>query len=236
MSLWRSIKQKTAITVQAVKSKKDKNAEATPYDEAAAHYRILRDQIKILISDADNIRKAFPTVFKTIHEIGADMQEGGKILGGQAKEFVEKSGQFTSEFSDKQLKETQEHFTEKITQPLDNLSEQIKALKSLKKERRDTLLLLESNKEKLEKFTKSQKKEEISHYTEKINSRETILTTQTNKFITDVETIWNNKEQTFGTLVNNLNEIVFEIVNNLSKGYEPLVSTLPPSDLQFSFE
>ena len=232
MSFLKKIKHKTAIAKQAMKGKSPDN-DTSGFKEADEKLTMFCDAIKTLFEDVQNFQKSFPDFFKNISEIGQDFVDGSKLLTDNSQQFVSQSGEV--------ILKVGEHSTisndleNKVISKLNQINEKLKELKKLSSDRKDTLLLLESNKQKLEGYQKSKKEAEAAKYEEKIQTREQELNNQTITFINEIDTLSSHWNETIDDIVTQLNTVIFEAASNVLNDFSGAINLLPPEDLQNVF-
>jgi hypothetical protein len=190
----KKIKHGITVMVQSMKNHEGPLALRDDFQPACDKFKSLQQMITSFITDAENILRVFPALVKqasafstTTTQVFSTFPESDRGLADQIANLVQKVQEFT---------EAQKAASDDaILQPLRDLSTQVNELLAIQTDQKNSFLILESNKAKVEAFQKDPEKNQlkIDQYNEKIRVRTLNVQELEEEFISRMNAVWTNR-------------------------------------------
>jgi hypothetical protein len=190
----KKIKHGTTVMRESMRKHEGPLALRDDFAPAAEQFKSMQQTIAVFIEDAQNILKVLPSLSKTASTFSANAAQALATLPESEHAFAARLTSMTdalASFTERQADES----ADAVLQPLRDLLAQVNELAAVQTDQRNSFLILESNKAKLETFQKDPEKNalKIEQYIEKIRVRTGIVQSLEEEFIGRMNAIWENR-------------------------------------------
>lgn len=228
--MWKKIKQTTSRTVERVKNvgKNDIEKENPAYSQALEKYSDMKNHIIVFL---DNIDKFLDPVKKE----GKDLVEVSKCVEKDtvtvppvhivSAEFCT----YLKTVSGSIPTKIEQRIRTEIEAPLKELQAKFKEYSKLKADHKELHLLLNSNKQKLEKLQKANKekeKDKLAEYQRKVDTKTESLNSLETQFINEINLQWSNRFYNIHRLYVNFSKILFDFLTYTCEESQKLQTAL----------
>ena len=226
--MWKKIKQTTSRTVELVKKKGGAEMEKSnpEYALALERYNDIKNHILVFIENITKILDPINKVGQAVGEVSRTICHDLSNLEtaqDQMNQFKEVTDVLTGTLEESVAKRVREE----ILQPLKNLEMKFREYSRMKDEHKNLNLLLSSNKEKLERLQKANKKpDEIQNYQNKVSTKSEQLDQMEAQFIGEITEQWDNRFNSLYKPYIEFNKFLYEYVKNACEASQSLQYTL----------
>jgi hypothetical protein len=227
--MFKKLKHGTTVMMESMRKHEGPLSLREDFQSAADQFKSIQQTISTFIDDAQNILKVFPAltkhactfsattsqIFQTFPENERILSDEISILTTKLQDFTEGQGKAASDI---------------VLSPLRDLLEQVNELAAIQTAQKDSFLILESNKSKLEALLKEPEKNglKIEQYQEKIRARRQTVQELEEEFISRMNAIWNNRFDVLNRPLMALMDTILDLGQLAREGAEALANLLGP--------
>jgi hypothetical protein len=229
----KKIKHGATVMTQSLKKGGGPQFIDPAFGNAFTEFTDYQTRLRTFVDDANAVIAAITPVFKCASDFSALTDKCFETLPSEDQPLSAGLTQLTKDLQLFVNDRVANQATETVVKPLKDVFQQVDELSAIYENHRQSFLILESNKAKLESLQKEPDKKgvEIQSYTEKIATRTSEVERLEAEFITKMSGVWENRFNVLGPPMNSLLEIVADIGRSLMVASEPIITVLGPAAL-----